>query len=57
MGAGAWPDGETAALASAPGERTLPDPTQRAVYEQLYGLYRGLYPTLRPTFDALATVG
>jgi len=60
--AGVWPDVDTAARnetsmeASASGAfpRVAPDPTDAAVYARLYPLYRGLYPALKPTFDALA---
>ncbi len=33
---------------------TTPDPAAAQAYEALYPLYRGLYPALKPTFDALA---
>jgi xylulokinase len=60
--AGVWPDvdtaarNETSAEASASGAfpRVAPDPADAAVYARLYPLYRGLYPALKPTFDALA---
>jgi xylulokinase len=32
---------------------TRPDGQAAAAYERLYPLYRGLYPALKPTFDAL----
>lgn len=34
--------------------RTEPVPAHRAVYEDLYQVYRGLYPALRPAFAQLA---
>jgi xylulokinase len=34
--------------------RTAPDAKNAAAYETLYPIYRGLYPALKPTFDALA---
>ncbi len=60
--AGVWPDvdsaarNETSQAASTSGAfpRVAPDPTDAAVYDRLYPLYRGLYPALKPTFDALA---
>jgi xylulokinase len=33
---------------------TSPQPAQVKVYNDLYPLYRGLYPALKPTFDAVA---
>jgi xylulokinase len=33
---------------------TQPDPASVQAYDQLYPFYRGLYPALKPTFDALA---
>ncbi|MBC7249789.1 MAG: xylulokinase [Anaerolineae bacterium] len=36
--------------------RTAPGPA-RAAYQQLYPLYRDLYPALRPSFNAIARVG
>ena len=59
VGAGVWPDVDTAvATTLAPQEaapaRTLPNPNDVATYARLYPLYRALYPTLKPTFDALA---
>jgi xylulokinase len=35
-------------------DRTAPQPGVAAEYERLYPVYRGLYPALKPTFDALA---
>ncbi|MGC9396281.1 MAG: xylulokinase [Anaerolineae bacterium] len=32
---------------------TSPQPAQVKVYDDLYPLYRGLYPALKPTFDAV----
>jgi xylulokinase len=33
---------------------TEPNRENRALYDSLYGTYRSLYPTLRPTFERLA---
>jgi xylulokinase len=36
--------------------RTAPAAADQAVYDRAHGLYRGLYPALKPTFDRLATL-
>ena len=52
-GAGVYPDVESACQATIKVvERTAPGEA-RTQYEQLYPLYRGLYPALKPTFHAL----
>jgi len=59
---GMWPNVDTAArnetsvAASQLGAfpRVAPDPADAQVYNRLYPLYRALYPTLKPTFDALS---
>jgi xylulokinase len=55
VGAGAWPDVDSACRRTihVTGS-TQPDPTAVAEYERWYSLYRGLYPALKPTFDAVA---
>jgi xylulokinase len=35
------------------GDRVSPRPETRQTYDALFGVYRGLYPALRPTFRAL----
>jgi xylulokinase len=35
-------------------ERTQPQPGQVSRYQELYPLYRNLYPALRATFEAVA---
>jgi xylulokinase len=54
VGAGAWPDVPTACKAIVKVvDRVTPQSAQVAAYEELYPLYRGLYPALKPTFDAV----
>ena len=54
VGAGIWPDGETACRETVRVTgSTTPDPSAVAVYEKAYGVYRGLYPALKRTFEAL----
>jgi len=54
VGGGVWADVSTAAEATVRlGERVEPGP-QAGDYEEIYCLYRELYPALRPTFHALA---
>ncbi len=56
VGGGVWPDVPTAARETvALGERVEPGP-QAQSYEAAYALYRDLYPTLKPTFERLATI-
>lgn len=53
-GAGVFPDVPAActAVVTVTG-RTEPSPASR-FYEEMYPLYRALYPALRPTFNAVA---
>lgn len=54
VGAGLWPDGETACRETVRVTgSTLPGAGAMAVYEKAYGLYRGLYPALKGTFVGL----
>ncbi|MBE2237597.1 MAG: xylulokinase [Caldilineaceae bacterium] len=55
VGAGAWPDVDAAARRTihVTGS-TLPDAEAAATYHRFYQSYRGLYPALKPTFDAVA---
>lgn len=57
VGAGAWPDVESAcdAAITITGS-TLPQTETVAQYQRVYDIYRGLYPTLKSTFDALADI-
>ena len=48
-GVGALPDLEAGVASMAPIARRLePDPATRAAYDQAFGVYRDLYPALRP---------
>jgi len=54
VGAGLWPDGETACRETVRVTgSTTPDAGAAAVYEKAYGLYRGLYPALKGTFEKM----
>lgn len=55
VGAGAWPDVDSACRRTihVTGS-TQPNPSAVAEYERWYQVYRGLYPALKPTFDAVA---
>ena len=57
VGAGAWPDVDTAcdAAITVTGS-TLPQTESVAAYQRVYDVYRGLYPALKSTFDALAEI-
>lgn len=53
-GASVWTDVETACDATiAVTGRDAPDADWRATYDAAYARYRGLYPALKPAFDAL----
>jgi xylulokinase len=54
VGAGAWPDVLAASQAIPLREPILPDPAQTERYQRVYGMYRALYPALKPSFAALA---
>jgi xylulokinase len=54
VGAGVWPDVTTAcSQVVALVQNTQPDARQAGVYQELYPLYRQLYPTLTPAFHRL----
>jgi xylulokinase len=53
-GAGAFKDIESACLATIHVMETTSPGENHLVYEDMYPLYRGLYPALSPTFNALA---
>ncbi len=55
VGAGAWPDVDSACRRTihVTGS-TQPNSAAVAEYERWYQVYRGLYPALKPTFDAVA---
>jgi xylulokinase len=55
VGAGVWATVPEACRATIKVvSATSPQPAQVKVYDDLYPLYRGLYPALKPTFDAVA---
>jgi xylulokinase len=54
-GAGVFEDLREAAARAVHVEATFrPRATEAAVYEDLYGIYRGLYPALKPSFQQLS---
>ncbi len=56
VGAGAFRTvGEACAAAIEVGEPIEPGP-EAAVYPEVYGVYRSLYPALRPTFGRLSAL-
>ncbi|MBI5958038.1 MAG: xylulokinase [Chloroflexi bacterium] len=56
VGGGVWPDVLTAAQTTVKlGERVEPG-TSVSAYESVYGLYRDLYPMLKPAFDRQAAL-
>jgi xylulokinase len=56
-GAGAFPDVASACTAIIQlTSHTAPGPAS-ATYEEMYPLYRELYPALRPSFNAVARIG
>jgi xylulokinase len=57
VGASVWPDVDTAcAQTIAVKDRVSPQPENIEHYRSLYRQYRNLYPTLKPTFHALARI-
>ena len=54
VGAGVWPDGESACAATirVTGS-TTPNAEAVGAYQKQYELYQGLYPALRATFDGV----
>lgn len=57
VGAGAWPDVDAAARRTihVTGS-TSPNAAAVTIYDRFYQSYRGLYPALKPTFDAVAAL-
>jgi xylulokinase len=54
VGAGIWPDGETACTATVQiTGSTKPQPAQVAAYEKAYDQYRQLYPALKSIFHTM----
>lgn len=56
VGAGFWPDADAATAHLTPSAEFTPASEDVARYEDYYAQYRALYPALRPTFNALATL-
>ncbi|MFO1352523.1 MAG: xylulokinase [Gammaproteobacteria bacterium] len=56
VGVGVWADLRDAVGVLKKESETLPNPANRAVYEDLYGVYKSLYASLKPSFDALAEI-
>lgn len=55
VAAGVWPNVDAAcAQTISVSDRISPDARSVATYQVVYELYRNLYPTLKPTFHALA---
>jgi xylulokinase len=57
VGAGLWPDVDTACDATVQViDHVVPRAEQAARYNACYRIYRGLYGTLKPTFDELTAL-
>ncbi len=56
VGAGIWPNLQTAIEGIAVETRTLPDAARGATYDAAFAVYRELYPALKPRFDAIAAL-
>jgi xylulokinase len=57
VGAGIWPDVDAACDATIQVlDRVVPQPEQAGRYDAFYSVYRGLYATLKPTFDQLTSL-
>jgi len=54
IGVGIWKSVNEAVKVLKIETETIPDPRNKQVYEKLYGVYHGLYKTLKPSFDAIA---
>ena len=57
VGVGIWPGVEEAVKVLRVETETLPDVKNKEIYENLYSVYRNLYKALKPSFDALASIG
>jgi xylulokinase len=55
-GCGLWADLSEAVSVLKVETETLPDPSRRPVYDELFGIYTGMYGTLKDTFDRLSAV-
>lgn len=56
VGAGIWQDLASAIKGIAVETRTTPDAANQARYDAAFAVYRELYPTLKPRFDAIAAL-
>lgn len=55
VGAGCWPDVETACKSAVRVKETIqPAVAQAEVYREAYSLYRELYPALKPSFGMMS---
>ena len=54
VGTGVWPDIRAAVGVSSRTSETVPEPANSRCYEDLYGIFRAFYPTLKPSFQRLA---
>ncbi|MGI6174270.1 MAG: xylulokinase [Christensenellales bacterium] len=57
VGAGVWKDLDEAITVIKPETETLPNPANKAAYEDAFAIYSDLYPALKPTFDKGASFG
>ncbi|OAN71728.1 xylulokinase [Rhodobacteraceae bacterium EhC02] len=55
VASGAWSDVAEAALICRDLSQLDPNPATGATYRQAFGVYAGLYPVLKPSFDAIQT--
>ncbi len=57
VGVNAWVDVDTACSETIQVVgQTSSNPEHQGIYEKMYGMYRNLYPILKPTFQSLANV-
>ena len=54
VGIQVWPDIQAAVGVSTRTSETIPEPANSRRYEDLYGIFREFYPTLKPSFERLA---
>lgn len=56
VGCGVWESVEAASELLEVQEETLPNPANKERYDQLFQVYKGLYPALKGSFDQLAAI-
>lgn len=56
VGIGAWADVQAAVAVAARAGVTEPQPANFQRYDDLYGMFRTFYPTLKPSFERLAAM-